>query len=777
MPEPQDRAPTDRLLIKVILPRQGTERKVEPGGSPPRPFRPVTTAFRQSLSVRLHAVRTTVRGVGKLGIAPVRVKLINQASAKSHRPEYLFSRQTCPIIGAGKLGELFIKGTDAGLAKIDKLVVGGRAANITKEISTIETIEPVTPELRRNGIASEEILRQSPREGDGVALKVQLFDFADADQARILTDFMSRCEQAVIPVTHGPYSDSSSYFRVVCKNSAQIDALSNIVGVRSVKRMPVLRSIRTQGQNFGPLPTDLPLPTNRPEGYPVVVVVDSGVDDGLAALKPWIVGKNSYVADEYKNTYHGTFVAGLICWGKQLNAHISAIPDEPCKIFDLHVMPNDDPNHGETDILKESQLLQDLETALKQHADDFKVWNLSMGTDEVCSLDEFSSLAVELDRLQEQYNVSFVISAGNYRTPPLLNYPRVARELSEGRITTPADSVLGITVGAVAHLSHPTNGPQTGQPSAFSRHGAGPNFIIKPDLVHFGGTLARDLSDKHGIRSVVGQAVAEDFGTSFSAPLVSRALANIYHQITPAPSPVLARAILTHHAKHPVSRQRVPDTEENFIGFGLPSPVSSSLECAPWSSTLVFEDVLRPGYFLEWDNFPYPDSLHRNGRYYGDIWMTVAFAPMRGNRWGSEYCETHIEASCGVYYKKKERKTGNETIEFMGLVPPEHQEPGVLYESYQVQRLRKWAPVRTYFGQLGPKGKRGERWRLKVRLLHRHGIQDRLASNPQRFALILTIADPNRTAPIYNEMAVKIRGRFQAQNLNLRSMVRVQGQA
>ena len=31
-----------------------------------------------------------------------------------------------------------------------------------------------------------------------------------------------------------------------------------------------------------------------------------------------------------------------------------------------------------------------------------------------------------------------------------------------------------------------------------------------------------------------------------SAPLVSRTLAQIYHEITPSPSPVLARALLTH---------------------------------------------------------------------------------------------------------------------------------------------------------------------------------------------------------------------------------------
>ncbi|MBK8324821.1 MAG: hypothetical protein IPL06_19590 [Betaproteobacteria bacterium] len=112
-----------------------------------------------------------------------------------------------------------------------------------------------------------------------------------------------------------------------------------------------------------------------------------------------------------------------------------------------------------------------------------------------------------------------------------------------------------------------------------------------------------------------------------------------------------------------------------------------------------FEDALRPGFYLEWDDFPYPQSLQKNGRMFGEIWMTVAFAPARGDRWGSEYCETRIDAHFGVYRNRKSRRHGE--TGFTGLVPPEHKNPGLLYESYQIAKLRKWAPVRTYHGDLG----------------------------------------------------------------------------
>jgi serine protease AprX len=217
----------------------------------------------------------------------------------------------------------------------------------------------------------------------------------------------------------------------------------------------------------------------------------------------------------------------------------------------------------------------------------------------------------------------------------------------------------------------------------------------------------------------------------------------------------------------------VPDGEENYFGFGLPSIVPYCLECTPYSSTLVFDDVLRSGYYLEWDNFPYPNSLYKDGRFFGEIWMTLAFSPVRSSKWGSEYCETHIETHFGVYRDHTNRETGKTVTEFHGLVPPEHKNAGILYESYQVQQLRKWAPVRTYHGDLGEKGKEGIRWRLKVSLLTRHGVEAMSSFESQPFSLILTIADPTKKAPVYDEMARIVRTRFKAQNITLRATARV----
>ena len=145
----------------------------------------------------------------------------------------------------------------------------------------------------------------------------------------------------------------------------------------------------------------------------------------IPKMEPWVTGRQQDVPPNYRNTTHGTFVGGLICWGAQLNPHLAAsIDPHPCGIFDMQVIPNLDPDSGETDFLTEQELLQSLSTALSQHANRIKVWNLSLGSDEVCALDQFSPLAEELDKLQERFKVTFVISAGNYEMLPMLDYPR-----------------------------------------------------------------------------------------------------------------------------------------------------------------------------------------------------------------------------------------------------------------------------------------------------------------------------------------------------------------
>jgi hypothetical protein len=192
-----ERPTMDRLPIKLILPKQGKERPVHGGGGPKLPFRPVTREYRQSLVRQVEAIREASRSeVTALPSAPVRVQILAKAVAKSHRPEALFSPRTCPIVGAGRLGELFVKATPGGLNELCRVIETGDSDALVKELSSIETIEAVTPAYRRKGLEAADILRRSPRGKEGFITRVRLFNFGpDEDQARLVSQFRDACHR------------------------------------------------------------------------------------------------------------------------------------------------------------------------------------------------------------------------------------------------------------------------------------------------------------------------------------------------------------------------------------------------------------------------------------------------------------------------------------------------------------------------------------------------------------------------------------------------------
>ena len=278
--------------------------------------------------------------------------------------------------------------------------------------------------------------------------------------------FEALCSKRGILVDIKGYSEKSRTYAADCRTVNVIETLSELVSVRSIAPMPLVRINRSpslQSQAIPHLPT-----RDEVEGdVPVVAVVDTGVSEQYPELNSWITGRYSDVAPPYRNTDHGTFVAGLICWGRRLNPDLPNIEEDPCALFDVQVIPNDDAKLGPIDRLSENELLSSLRTVLQQQANQCKVWNLSLGTDDLCSLHEFSNLAQELDNLQEEFQVSFVISAGNYKNLPLLDYPRTNEQIDRGRITVPADSVLGITVGSVSQVNFQNNGPENPPPICF----------------------------------------------------------------------------------------------------------------------------------------------------------------------------------------------------------------------------------------------------------------------------------------------------------------------
>lgn len=186
------------------------------------------------------------------------------------------------------------------------------------------------------------------------------------DQAGIVRDFEAECRERKLPITSSGYASGTYVYGVECRSAADVNSVANIIGVQSIPQMPLIGTIRPQMVNSLPLPQGLPEATSGMD-FPLIAVVDSGVSTSLPALESWVVDRRSDVAPEYRNTDHGTFVAGLIIWGATLNPTIPGIDSEPCGVLDLQVLPKTDPAKGDTDVLTEQDFLQSLEEWLTSH--------------------------------------------------------------------------------------------------------------------------------------------------------------------------------------------------------------------------------------------------------------------------------------------------------------------------------------------------------------------------------------------------------------------------
>lgn len=64
----------------------------------------------------------------------------------------------------------------------------------------------------------------------------------------------------------------------------------------------------------------------------------------------------------------------------------------------------------------------------------------------------------------------------------------------------------------------------------------------------------------------------------------------------------------------------------------------------------------------------------------------------------------------------------------------------------------------------------GETWRLDLSVEHRSG---QLAVEPQKAALIITVSDPQKKAPVYDEMVVQMNDLgWSANDLQFRTRLR-----
>ncbi len=628
-----------------------------------------------------------------------------------------------------------------------------------------------------------------PFEKENTVYRVRLCNYNDFDlnnHAKYL--FEQACEKSGIQIdAKVRFTSDMTIYRVTLDSAEQLNAMGEFECVYSAeKTYPILATM-----DF--LEAETTVVVKQPEEmeeYPIVGVLDTGIAD-ISYLKPWKeTEEHVNYLPEYQDNAHGTFVAGIIEYGDELNGtKISSLSG--VKLFNAVVHP------GNTMSIYPETLIDNVREAIERNPE-IKIWNLSLGTMMESELDEFSEFGMALDNIQDENNVLIIKSAGN-----CTNF---AKGLPKSRISKTADSIRSLVVGSIAETQEENDYAEPNMPSPFTRIGPGPASIIKPDLVFYGGNAGIDNGKIviNGVPSFgVDGSICKNVGTSFSTPRVSRIAAELAFMMHEDFDALLIKALMIHYAKYPTDIKMKMTDKVAQMGFGMPVGASEILYNSPDEITLILRDTLEKGSFIEMFDFPYPTSLvDENGFFRGQIILTLVNKSWVDEKQAGEYCQSNIDVFFGTYETEKERDVTKPTIKnprgvdanqnlladslYSASAKGVHPITGFERECTLVKYGKKFHPVKKYaidLADMTPSNRdkylpSNRKWYLKIEGLYRDFIEKEAIKKDfqlsQEYCMILTIRDPERTAPVYDEVTQQLTTRnFVHHDVRVRNVVRV----
>lgn len=751
------------LPIKLIM-QKNEDIKKNLGGGDPHFFGDVTNALQTSVEGMLVGVldyyskvfeeNALVPAVGKITVKP-------EAIAKSHKPND-FCRNF-PIIGSEDMGEILIKVNSSSIRETVKLVKNPPSEKFKANLTAIDNITPVTG----NDKISVNILNmhvQNSFNSIKSRIKIKLFDFDDDfDNAQISDYVFQKMDECGFNGKYDviKYGSSIMYIKVEVEKYDDIVKLADINGIKSID---FFQEYSQPLMNYDLSTMKALFDKNAVQSDVIIGIIDGGISDDNIFLKPYIIARENHISAVYHNSRHATFIASTIQYGNELNG-ISAKVHNRYKFVDIIAIPNSDEDFGPTDSIKEDELMEIIEETMEKYAYMVKIWNISLGIDSLICNGTMSDLGIFLDYIQDKYQVQIFVSSGNLNEPPLREWPPQDGMGDRDRIISPADSVRAITVGSIALYDSNDSIVKRTEPSPFSRRGPGANYIVKPDVVDYGGNLSKNYSITGlGMKGLDPSGnVIEGNGTSYSTPRIAQKFAGIFDEMVDKDL-LLAKAILIHSARMNTHDSLDANPQNiKYYGFGIPSDsIDDILLCSEDEITLVFKQKVKKGTHLEMMDFPFPKSLIRRGKCYGEIGMTLVYNPILDEKYGCEYCRANIDVSFGVYKYKADGK-----MSFKGQVPLECTWDEQ-YERERVENGFKWSPIKSYYRKIKKGVDTGNGWKIRIDLTERNEI----SIIDQEFVLIVTIRDPNGN-DIYSEVVngLKERG-YITNNLEVKQQLR-----
>lgn len=614
-------------------------------------------------------------------------------------------------------------------------------------------------------------------------LKIKFINYKNSKvQKTVQKQFENFCEKKQIRFKQCTYAPSLKIYKVSNITKDHLREISNLDGILSIDSMPMYHITPDCFELEEKINVKEPDPH---QSYPIIGVLDSGVQN-INHLSPWIKGSYTPYDEDELDKSHGTFVAGLICYGKEFLSCAEDI-SRPCNIFDAAVISDED--LGE---IYEDELLDNIREVIEIKGDEVKIWSLSLGTKKEASLDTFSEFGIALDYIQDREGVLIIKSVGNCYNFEI--------EQPVSRISESADSVRSIVVGSIAHDKCETDLSEKDCHSPFSRIGPAPQGIVKPELVHYGGNSGFSATGKrldNGVPSFnINGEVVKMCGTSYSTPQVSALIADLHHNLNGDFNSLLLKCLSIHNARYPEVVEEKGDEKIQKYGFGTISTVDEILLNNEHEITMVLQDNLPKGQWIEILEFPFPQNLvDEDGCYCGEITVTVVNECILDADQGREYCQSNLDVLLGTYDSTKERDTSKSYIKnpigknnSQNLLQPSlysrrtqkgHNEASLIKNG-------KYHPVKKFHCDLSRLTEANKnkcltvpkKWFLRIDGHFRRNIEQiadidgRELSN--RFCVAISIRDKDKKRKIYNDVVQLLDNyNFLHQQIELREEIRI----
>lgn len=680
------------------------------------------------------------------------------------------------IIGMKASGELIVQVASDRQSQVIADNLSGKTM-MTKGATCLASVGPFTPEVKDAGTAAT------------TRYKIRLvpFDGGNGETAR-------RIMRTALGLFDGgkdlvcTYVDSLGAFSVEGANACALaDYLEGRCVLLSFEPMPtcVLDEFPVVGGDLVAV-----FPRDPSIIYPRLGILDNGIAD-IAPLKDWVIRPESRQFDDNNlERTHGTMVAGVALYGDRLEGREWVGADGGIELVDAPILPRG--------IVMEDDLTRYLDSALGKAHELARVWALAVSVNRPASTAGFSSFARTIDRLCRTHHVLVCKSAGNTMA--------FADKNVSPRISSGAESVLALTVGSAAHVKKAGDLSEIDAPSPFSCKGPGPEFIVKPEIMHYGGNVAvndRGGIVQHGVKTfdAAGRVVSV-CGTSFATPRVAATAAVLAHELGSEASALLLKTLLVHAANYGAWKRELSDAEVKSVGFGIPPSARDILHDDPYSATFVMEGELFKKNHIEILDFPMPPCLVRDGIFTGHVTVTLVTEQILDEGQGRERCQSDVDIKFGTFEKdkpavpksKKKRKEIVEDGEKADLLDRRTRDgtncksflsnsafrkPGKKNYAYERARIEagKYAPVKKFDFDLSscvsPRRylAAGRRWFLDLIPQYRLAAEENYIKTQvepkQRFCVAITVRDTQRKSPVNDEMS-KLMQRSQLNNAPIR---------